>query len=383
MSALKSFLLSEKLSKNILLLLLVDIAMVATVFGVSGPFNDKIDTAVYVSQIEGFRSGNIVSHNTNTDMRIFKPFYGVLGSHVSPPLSPYVAILTFNLIFLVGLTLLIYLFLRKLDFSVAFSTIGTVWIVMAYPMFKYGIALGTDISAWFFTVATITAVLYGARRNEIRYIVLGSLLGFLGALTKESGVMGLIFAGVYMLMHIGSWDPKKIGKWLLALCAPVLALYAIFISIISWSGMFTFLDWFSSAHEHYVKDYYKIGYFLSVEASTFNVLLIFALIGLIWSIKNGDVIRRSWLAIYIPLFVASLPVLIWPIFVSRILFPQFIFFVPLGLYGIKRFHESFGERKMLGISFTWYLAALPPLASVCLYLLSGNGSLFDIMKGIL
>ena len=64
--------------------------------------------------------------------------------------------------FLVGLTWWTYLFLREMDFVGGPSVAGTVWVVLAYPVLKYGLALGTDISGWFFAVATCALALRGS-----------------------------------------------------------------------------------------------------------------------------------------------------------------------------------------------------------------------------
>jgi hypothetical protein len=249
---------------------------------------------------------------------------------------------------------------------------GAIWIITGYPMLKYGLALGTDIAGWFFSVLTILSVLIGARLDKVKYFILASLIGFLGALTKESGVLGLVFGGVYILAHIGVWDYRKIVNFLAGLVLPFFALEAFFLFIMAKFGFPTFFDWYSLNLSSYAKEYYKLFYFIGVEASSFNIILVFCLLGVFYAIKKKEFLNREWLARFTGLFIASLPVLMWPIFISRILYIQFLFLIPLALFGVANI-------KILNR----YLFVLPPLFNIFLFLISGNNSLFEIFKTLL
>lgn len=368
----KSLFYSENFLKKFLLLFGVDVLVMFFVFSISGFYNDRIDTAIYVSQIEDFSMGGTTG-SYESSFRLFKPFYGIIGSWLTFVFPPITAILFINILFFIGLTFLSYLFFIKLNFNVLFSTVGAIWVATGYPIFKYGLALGTDISGWFFAVATIVVFLCAVSQNYSRYIIFSSLIGFLGSLTKETGLLGLIFSGVFILMHINVWSGKKVISWLLFLCAPFFVLQTIFLFIVSSLGAPTFLDWFklNQGHTEYYSKFFR---FLGVEGSAFNIILILSVVGIFLAIKNRDILKRNWLKTYVPLFVASLPVLFWTTPLSRVLYIQFIFFIPLSLYGLVKLHK----RHVI-----FYLMVLPPLFSLGLFLLVRNDSMFDLVKQIL
>lgn len=347
--------------KKALFLLFVDLLVAVGVFASAGLYNTGLDTGRYVNQINYF-AGQAVSAE-----QIFKPFYGVIGSWL--PFTPYNDILILNLIFLVGLSFAVYYFLKSLDFGEREALAGTVWVITGYPLLKYGLGLGTDLSGWFFMTATITVFLSALKQERVSYVILASLLGFLGSLAKETGVLGLLFAGFYLLLSLRDWPVKKVLGWLSALVIPFLALQSLLLLSLSESGSGGFLGWFAS-NQGYVNNYRTLTYFLGVEASTWHVVWLLALVGLVLSLRQREFKNWNWVKVYLALALASLPVLLWPVFISRILFVHFVFLVPLALYSLKEIKRP-------------YLLALPPVVSVILYSLSGSGSLFALLQQFL
>ncbi len=368
--------------KPFVFLLIVDICVAVFIFSFSGIYNDKLDTAIYVSQIQGFSDPSVViADPAAASFRFFKPFYGIAGSIIGPwtiGLSPYNAILVINLLFFVGLTFLSYLFFKKIGLDEKFSIAGAAWVAMGYPMLKYGLALGTDISGWFFAVAVIVLFLHAIQTGKIRYVFLASLVGFVGSLTKETGVLGLIFAGVYILMQIGNWDWSRFWKWMAALCIPFFALEAGFQYFLYKSGAPSFVEWYKWNHASYAREFYKFKYFIGVEGSTFSIILLLALIGMIIAIKNRDILKRSWLSLHLSLLIATLPMLVWPIFLSRVLFVQFIIFFPLALYTIWHLRHQFEGKQLMTIPILYYILFLYPILSIILFIISGNGPLLKL-----
>ena len=100
-------------------------------------------------------------------------------------------------------------------------------------------------------------------------------------------------------------------------------------------------------------------------------------------VKYQDKLSGEWRLKFLSLFIASLPVLAWPMFISRVLYVQFLFFLPLAVYGVARFVASFSDRKLLGMKISTYLIFAPIATSVSLYLLAGNESLFSIVLSFL
>lgn len=369
--------------KIILFLFAVDILAMFLIFSMSGVFNTDVDTAIYVSQIKQFDRGSFDFSDTKAALRFFKPLYGIVGAWFSPALSYYASILLLNILFLFFLTATAFFLFLELGADRKFSVAGSAWLAFGYPMLKYGLALGTDISGWFFAAATALAVLLGAHAGKTRYFILASLLGFLGALAKESGVLGLVFGGIYILAHIGVWNFKKIIKYLACLSLPFLALEALFFFLMSRLGFPTFFDWYALNLSHYAGEYYKFFYFVGTELSAFNIVLFFVVAGIYYAVKKKDVLNREWLARFCGLFTASLPVLAWPIFISRVLYVQFLFFIPMALYGIYNFSLSSLDRKILRLKLSDIMLLTPIIASLSLFLLSGKESLFDVLRNFL
>lgn len=352
--------------KNLFLLLILDIAVTATVFSVSGFYNTKVDAEVYVSQIETYRQA---SPSFNNDQRAFKPFYGLVGSLFPHDLSPYSIVLVINLFFLLGLTVAAYFFLLQLSFDERFALWGTAWIVTGYPLLKYGLAISTDISGWFFSLVTIVAVLYGVRNKNLSYLILASLIGFIGSLSKETGALGLIFGAIYILTRIWPWDYKSVIKNLLALCLPFWILEGAFLIVMKNVGSTNFIEWFEFGWSSYGSTFYNLFYFTGVELATFSLLLPLALIGLWHLFKSRPEDRVEKLCLIFSLFIAATPIFLWPIFVSRILYSQFLFVVPLALYGVQAIKPKLQE----------YFLILPVVFSFVLYFVAGDGSLFSLL----
>ena len=343
-------------------------------FAMSGLYNTHIDARTYVDQIGEFRAlwqGGVMTLDT------FKPFYGIVGSFMSLVVSPYLSILIMNISFLFGISILAYLWLRELRFDDEVSVIGALWIVLSYPVLKYGLAISTDISGWFFALLSISIFLSGIRTNKFKYIIYASIVGFLGSISKETGVLGLIFCGVYIICHIGLWQKEKVIKYLSCLCVPFAVLQGILLWTVSRAGSSTLIGWFSSNQNHYGQSYRNLKYFIGVEGSTFNILAILALLGIFIAYRNKDLFSREWLSLYLSLFVASLPVLIWPIFISRIVFIQYIVVIPLAVYFISKMKFELNQQKVVGIPIFYWIIALPPITSLILFISIGNGSFFN------
>src|SRR6185437_1215134 len=188
--------------KYILILLCIDTVVIlcaAFVFGVQ-----YVDTSNYVGQIENYRHLTFISADAWTEFRDFKPLFGALGMAL-PFVSPIPLILGTNALFLFGLTILLFYFLLELGFSKEESFLGTTWIIAGYPGVAFGFAGGADISGWFFCIASMIAVLAAVRIGKDRLLILASALGFLGAASKETGVLGLLFGGIYLLLHLRAW----------------------------------------------------------------------------------------------------------------------------------------------------------------------------------
>lgn len=367
-----------KISKRIATLLLIaDVLVLGLIFSVSGLYNANVDTSDYVAQIEHFMHRD-QSASDQIRFREFKPLYGFLGSFIAPYIGTYNTILFFNVLFFFGLSLSFFIFLRLLEFGEISSLVGTLWLITGYPLLKYGLSLGTDISGWFFASLTAMLGLYAFKRGSYSLLVFTSTLSFVGLLAKEPGVLGLGFLGLFLLFQAGDIPWRLLFYRLIALGGPFILLYGIQHFYLSATGVSSFWDWYFALKPKF-EDTQTLSYFVGVEVASFHLLLLLSLTGVIFALYSGDIFKRLWVSKYGALFGASLPELLWPIYISRILYIQFLFFIPLALYGLDKILSGYKReenRKIMALIFS----ALPIVLSVSLFLVARNRSLFDVLS---
>ncbi|MCF7815420.1 MAG: hypothetical protein K9M10_00575 [Candidatus Pacebacteria bacterium] len=357
--------------------------IVATLsFLVIGPFNMNIDGDIYVAQVEQFESGQVTNVPYNVAQRAFKPAVGVLGSLLVPFFTPTEAIQFLNLLILFALPFVAFKFFCECGFTEKEATWGAVWLMTGYPVLKYGLAISTDMGSWLFALASAYFVLKGLRTDSYRTILLASLLGFIGGTIKEPGVFGLFFGAIYIAFTYAQRPIQKTITLLSVLALPAFICETILFSVLIYAGFPTFLDWYSVVTvEKFAAEHYQLLQFAGVLASTFSILLVYALIGFISVLYRRVRLYDTTHAFTAAVLLTSLPILLWKIFISRVLFIQFIFFIPMALLGVRTLNEYVGSRKSV-LKLQTVLYVLPIICSVGLFLLAGRGSLFDLFTRI-
>jgi len=331
-----------------------------------------VDTSTYTGQIENFRHFTFYSSDPYTEMRDFKPLIGALGMAL-PFVPPVALILATNALFFMGLSIVLFYFFGGLGFARRESFLGAVWVLAGYPGVAFGFSGGTDVSGWFFCLATLVAALAAFRANDDRLLLLASLLGFLGSATKETGALGLVFAGVYILLHVRAWGWRAVLKKLLILSVPFLALDGALMWVLSSAGVPSFVQWFIFAYKLYAS-VHTLKFFLGAEFAAFNVLWLFVAAGL-WALarKKIALTKERWFQL-IALFIAALPVIEWPFFTDRILYIEFIFLVPVALLGLQ-----YVERFPMRAWARWGIYALPILGGLFFLIIGGHDGLYALL----
>ncbi len=358
------------------IIILVGVATLGFIFNRNGLLNIQTDTVVYVDQIR--YANHEIAITPDIEKRSFKPLYGILGSYLTPLFTEHQAILVINIFFYFGIIILSYFFLRELGFKEKSAIIGTTWIATGYPLLKFGLVLLTDISGWFFTLATITTFLIGLRKQSTFLIVFSSILGFLGSLCKETGVLGLFFAGVYMLSMFVYTKKKEYLKHILTISIPFIVLQALFLySLFHGNGTgISFINWYFYNKETFESTYHTFFYFFFTEASTFNLLWVYCLYLVYALLRKKTSITKENYILGGSLLLATLPVLIWPMFLTRVLYIGYVAIVPFALIGFVVWSLENKEK----IKTFYFLSLLPVLSSVSLFILASGGSLFDLLK---
>ncbi len=334
----------------------------------------RIDAASYIDQITALRHLSLSSPDQWAALRAFKPLYAVVGLALSF-LSPESVLLFLNGLFLIGLSFTSYFFLREIGFDERMTFLGSFWITVGYPVLGMAFAYGTDASGWFFATATMLAVLVAVRTENNRLLLLASLIGFLGAASKETGVVGLLFGGVYLLLHYPEWGFVKTARRILFISIPFLIAESILFIAIHFSGLPTFLGWFA-LNQHLYQNVHTLKFFLGAEFATFNILWIPVLVGC-WVLLRyrAEIARERWL-LFVALAISALPVIEWPFFTDRILYSQFFIIVPLALIGAEwLLAHAHRWRTWLWVA----LFVLPFLASALFVHIGGHDGLYAFL----
>ncbi|MFA5987548.1 MAG: hypothetical protein WC797_02780 [Candidatus Paceibacterota bacterium] len=355
--------------KDIFVILFTALAVVALSFFFSG-VNMNIDGQSYVDQITNFSNGNFFEGG-----RSFKPLYGLAGLFLTKIffLTPEYSIVLMNVFFLFALGLAFYSLLKKLEFDSASAVWGSAWLITGYPVLKYGLAVSTDISGWFFATLSVLLFLMFFDKIHGAKLAFATLSIFLGAISKETGMAGLIFILAWAVLKKPRLTWSEWGRLAGYIFIPFVVLYVFWVGVLYNNGAITLVDFFKSNISDYsATNYRSFFYFIFVELATFGLLLPYAAFGLTRLLKKND---RNFYVLFLALAISVIPVFFWPIFISRILYIQFLVILPLALLGTSDVLKgSFGSVPK------WAIGLLPVVLNVSLYIISNGGSLFDLLK---
>ncbi|MEN9552362.1 MAG: hypothetical protein RI935_739 [Candidatus Parcubacteria bacterium] len=364
--------------ESISALLLCSAILLFSIISQQGIYNIFNDTTVYKNQIL-FYEGEL-EDVSSIQYHFFKPLYGVLGSMLYPSLSTYGSIFLINIIFYIGLVLGFYFLLKKIGFKEELSFLGALWVASGYPLLKYGLALLTDISGWFFTTITLLIFLIAKdKKYNPTLLILASVFGFIGSLAKETGVLGLVAATSFVAISIILERKRESLKALLVLTIPALLLQTGLLLLTLSQSNKTIVDWISfNIKTNTSETFHSFYYFSFTEIATFHILWVYGLVGLFYYLRKKIYKNKALLLLGVSLFIGTLPVLFWPLFYIRIFYIQYIIVIPLALFGFKQITDTY-QNKIL----YYTLAFIPIIISMILFVTAGKSSLFDILSTIL
>jgi hypothetical protein len=337
-----------------------------------GLYSVRSDTEYFVDQIKISRGGMSLDDLSGATkdlvyFRLFKPVYGALSVFPFGNTSPNNVILILNLIFFIGLTISSYYYFEHVGFDKDFAFLGSVWVSSGYPVLKYGLALVTDISGWFFAVFSMAIFLYAIKINRLSYIAFASIVGFVGSLSKETGVLGLMFCGLYLLINNRFENKKEVVKKMIALCLPFFLLQGLFLFLMKNVEGPSLFGWVKYNYNIYFYDFYKIRYFITNEFLSFNLIWIFVFIGMFYLIRERFWGDNKKMSIFIASLFPAIVVFAWPVFYYRILFIQFIFLIPIALYGVKVLTDKYAGKFHTLVGF--FIFYSPVVISILLYII--------------
>jgi hypothetical protein len=146
------------------------------------------------------------------------------------------------------------------------------------------------------------------------------------------------------------------------------------------NGGVSFLDWFLFNQKEVPSEYHSFFYFFFTELSTFSLLWLYSLYTgyLVVFTKKITATKYNYI-LGSSLLIATLPVLLWPMFLSRVLYIGYLSIVPCALIALALW-SFFNHTK---VKTFYVLAALPVVVSMTLFIVAGGGSLFDTLKALL
>jgi hypothetical protein len=358
----------------------LSLVVVGLSFAVIGPFYMAIDGWIYTAQVEQFAQGSLVLEPFSVALRAFKPFPGLVGSFLVPPLTPEQSLQLLNLGFAFAFPFVGYWFLRELEIDSRPAFWGGAWMVTGYPVLKYGLAIATDLGSWVFALLTVALVLRAIRKDSLVLFLAASVLGFLGGTVKETGVIGLLFGGLALLFTAGERPWRGTLMKILALSLPAFLLELGLFAFLVFQGFPSFLEWFGLNSEWYPTPWKeRLFMFVGVNGSAFHLLGLYSVVGAgVFLTGQRGYLGRFPIAYGLALLLAPLPVYLWPLYIGRILYIQVLIVVPLALAGVSWLVLRFPEERRKGISRVLYLA--PIATAIALFLLAGKGSLFDLLR---
>ena len=343
-----NFLKKYKLHLVLLALGTVNLIIFYFAFG----FHPNNDTDSFIYTINFFR-GDTAALEIN---RYMVPFYPVVAAKLLFFLSPANSIVVINIIFYLGLLLLTHGLINRVFKNKWIGFVTALLVATSYAMIRYGLTQVQDMGGYFWCVLTMYAIWRWREQKQSSWLYLSSVAVAFGVLTKESGGMGALFAGIIILLEKDGW--KKTVKHLV-----MFSLFPLITVVVnSLRGReigFDSFTYFVAVWKAWGPENYTLLRWFGVNASTYNLIWIAVVAGLVLLYKNRRVIDRSIMVYLIAVLPTSLSYFAWPVFIARTVFISAWLFLPLAAYGLFKLYEKGKYWKYLSVFFVVLLMVLP------------------------
>lgn len=324
------------------------------VFYYSFGFHLNNDTDGFIYTIDLFRGNDTVFFPN----RYMVPFYPVVSATLLFFLSSVHSLIAINIILYFGLLLLTYGLITRVFQNKWIGFVTALFVATNYSMIRYGLTQVQDMGGYFWCVLTMYAIWRWREQKQISWLCLSSIAVAFGIIAKESGGMGALFAGMIILLAKDGW--KKTSKYL--------AMFAIFplitVVVNSLRGReigFDSLTYFIDVWKFWGPENYTLLRWFGVNASTYNLIWVAVVAGLVLLYKNRRVINRDIMLYFIAVVPTSLSYLAWPVFISRTVFISAWLLLPLAAYSLFKLYEQGKFWRYLSIFFVVLLMATPYL----------------------
>ncbi len=354
--------------RKIIFLLMILVILNLFIFSAIFGFHATSDTDSFLMAIDFFKGKSDIIYPN----RYLNPFYAVVASQILPFLNSAQSIVVINIIFYTGLIFLTYGLVRRVFKNNTTGFIAALLVITAYPILRYGLLQVQDMGGYFWFVLTIYAAWRWYEDKNWRWLAIGSISTAFGVLTKESGCMGALFAGLILLTEQGIRVRKKIA---LILGFALLPFITIVINALRGHDVgYSSARWFIENWQVYAPGNYTIVKWLGVNLTTYNIAWIFIIYGLYLLVKNRKSINpdiKKYLVLVIP---SSASYFAWPMFIGRTVFISAWFFIPIAAFALSSLIDSHKKNKLIGICsvvlcviapyILQYIIAYAPLFSI-------------------
>jgi len=233
-----------------------------------------------------------------------------------------------NTLFYLLLIFVFYFFSKDVYKSSVVAFFSTFLVLFAYVMHDSGVSAIADIGGWFFMVLTSFCALKYYQGNDKKFFYLAIVSSVVGVFFKETGALGMISLGMFILFSAKPFINKIKEIALAAILFLIVPL--LYYLYFYWQFNFTYLDWYGRNADAYFKG--------TGEGNDYNLILLIKVLGwlylagwplflygawLEWKEKN-----KARLLVLLALLPASLMFLLWPALVQRIAF-IFVFWLAL------------------------------------------------------
>jgi len=317
------------------------------------PSLNHSDTEQYISTINYFTGesgGELYLH------RVLKPLPVFISVLLNPILDAKNALIFQNLIFYFLSVWLVFLLIFRLYKSEKQAFYGTVLFAAAYPMLAYGLAALTDLSGWFFYLASVLVSLKFLESPKVKTALLAGLVAGLGMLFKESLAAAPIFFA-FLLFIATNLSLKEKIKYLFCFGSAFILPVLINSIVIYKAYSYSYLHWYWDVWHHGEGDFYAYSV-LRILIEIARVLFIGWIFVVLGAVKEFYLKNKERAKILIALVFPSLSFFLWSFPHNRIIFIAFPLICLLGSFGILIKENKQKAAVPLELSFLFlYVAA--------------------------
>lgn len=294
---------------KIFILAAVNLVLVLWIFGLQ----TDLDSASYTNAINYLKGGAL----GESLYRMLKPFSIFFAFVFASFFTPEISLLLENVVFYFISAYLIFFIAEKIFKNKKTAFFACLFFITAYPLYRWGLAVLTDMSGWCFYLLVVYLALLFYEKKSASLVWLGGITAGVGMFFKETAAAGVMFFGFLVLLDKKIDWPAKIKILFKYALAFLFVLIPVSL-IIFLNYHYSFVDWF--AYNEKIQFHYTLKqsviYFLENVFALMFIAWLFVLRGLFKILKEKNIAG----AIVWPFVISSLSFLLWPFRVTRLMF---------------------------------------------------------------